>query len=93
MGDMLASHKPNKAGVVETHIVGLDCAERKVLCRNGDLGQHVKQCALAHIGQPNNAHLQGQQHRHLAHAAGFGAQTWHGHRLTQAGTQTRSCAA
>ena len=59
---------------MQTHIVGLNCAEWKVFGRDGHLGQHIEQCALAHIGQPNNAHLQEQQQRHSAQAAGFGAQ-------------------
>ena len=71
---MVAALKSKNAGVVHTHIVRLDCAEGKVFGRDGDLSQHIEQCALAHIGQPNNAHLQGQQHRHSAQAAGSGAQ-------------------
>lgn len=41
--------------IQEAHAVGLNCTERKILGRDGQLGQQVECSALAHIRQADNA--------------------------------------
>ena len=40
-----------------TYIVGIDSAEREVICWDAHSGEHIEECTLSHVGKTHNSDL------------------------------------